>query len=182
MRAVCAWVGPGHHLCQMPAEGEQEEVEGEAKDGEAAPSDPPPEDDGKCKPCVKLLCIGRGQQGARGGGGSATEAPIRGYGIIQRHAYSVVGLKEAAGYRLVRIRNPWGTGEWTGPWSDQVGGWGWVGRRSVGSGTMGCLPWVTCGGVFGWGAAGCVCECTTAGVDPGARSWLQAVGGVFCVG
>ena len=73
----------------------------------------------KRKPCVRLRCISKEENGGKGGGGAA-EAPIKGFGILQRHAYSLVDMKEVAGYRLVRIRNPWGQGEWTGPWSDKV--------------------------------------------------------------
>ena len=53
-----------------------------------------------------------------------------GNGLKQRHAYSIIDLKEIEGidpkdkkktkqkFKLVRIRNPWGFGEWTGAWSD----------------------------------------------------------------
>ena len=51
---------------------------------------------------------------------SCTSNLVGRYGILQRHAYSLLDFKEVAGYRLVRIRNPWGHGEWTGPWSDKV--------------------------------------------------------------
>jgi len=44
-------------------------------------------------------------------------------GIVQGHAYTVlswhkVNDKYGAETKLVRMRNPWGKGEWTGPWSD----------------------------------------------------------------
>jgi len=47
-------------------------------------------------------------------------------GLVNRHAYSVTAaamFKPRGGsrnerVRLVRLRNPWGTGEWTGDWSD----------------------------------------------------------------
>lgn len=32
-------------------------------------------------------------------------------GIVERHAYSVVGVMEKDGHRLIRLRNPWGSGE-----------------------------------------------------------------------
>ncbi|XP_066559923.1 calpain-9 isoform X2 [Amia ocellicauda] len=46
-------------------------------------------------------------------------------GIVYRHAYSVTSLEQVNTDRqlvtLVRVRNPWGHTEWTGPWSDSNG-------------------------------------------------------------
>ena len=44
-------------------------------------------------------------------------------GLIDRHAYSVLRVKECRGKRFVVIRNPWGCFEWTGPWSDGSKEW-----------------------------------------------------------
>lgn len=42
----------------------------------------------------------------------------------QNHAYSVLHVKEVGrDLRLVKLRNPWGSGEWTGAWSDAWPGW-----------------------------------------------------------
>ncbi|XP_023706060.1 calpain-1 catalytic subunit [Cryptotermes secundus] len=50
-------------------------------------------------------------------------------GLITQHAYSVTGLARVRGplgeTPLVRLRNPWGCGEWTGPWSERS--WEWDG-------------------------------------------------------
>ncbi|XP_063243850.1 calpain-1 catalytic subunit-like [Bacillus rossius redtenbacheri] len=50
-------------------------------------------------------------------------------GVITQHAYSVTGLARVRGplgeTPLVRLRNPWGRGEWTGPWSERS--WEWDG-------------------------------------------------------
>ncbi|XP_070772478.1 calpain-2 catalytic subunit-like [Enoplosus armatus] len=47
--------------------------------------------------------------------------------LVKGHAYSVTGAEEV-NFRgklvqLVRVRNPWGQVEWTGPWSDGSGEW-----------------------------------------------------------
>lgn len=53
-------------------------------------------------------------------------------GLMTQHAYSVTGLARVRGplgdTPLVRLRNPWGEGEWTGPWSERS--WEWDGLSS----------------------------------------------------
>lgn len=40
-------------------------------------------------------------------------------GLVAGHAYTLVSAKESSkGDRLVKLRNPWGSMEWTGDWSD----------------------------------------------------------------
>ncbi|XP_068574135.1 calpain-1 catalytic subunit-like [Cebidichthys violaceus] len=43
-------------------------------------------------------------------------------GLVQGHAYTVTGVKQMMSQgqlmRLIRLLNPWGTGEWKGDWSD----------------------------------------------------------------
>ncbi|KAK5641704.1 hypothetical protein RI129_010251 [Pyrocoelia pectoralis] len=50
-------------------------------------------------------------------------------GLITQHAYSVTGLARVRGVSgetpLVRLRNPWAKGEWTGAWSERS--WEWDG-------------------------------------------------------
>ncbi|XP_016386602.1 calpain-2 catalytic subunit-like [Sinocyclocheilus rhinocerous] len=47
--------------------------------------------------------------------------------LVKGHAYSITGAEEVHSYgrlvQLVRIRNPWGQVEWTGPWSDNSKEW-----------------------------------------------------------
>jgi hypothetical protein len=44
-------------------------------------------------------------------------------GIYEGHAYTVLKAVEVEGKRLVKVRNPWGQSEWTGPWSDGSKEW-----------------------------------------------------------
>ena len=45
------------------------------------------------------------------------------YGLIEDHAYTVTGTINADGNKLVKIRNPWGHGEWNGKWCDSDPNW-----------------------------------------------------------
>jgi hypothetical protein len=44
-------------------------------------------------------------------------------GIQEKHAYSIMEAREIDGERLLKLRNPWGRTEWTGPWSDGSEQW-----------------------------------------------------------
>ena len=44
-------------------------------------------------------------------------------GIVSQHAYAILETYEGHGQRLVKMRNPWGSSEWTGPWSDGSKEW-----------------------------------------------------------
>lgn len=61
-------------------------------------------------------------------------------GLINGHAYSVLDLQTVAPdvtsgeyFRMVKIRNPHGQGEWQGAWSDRSPLWEKHPRRSAGS-------------------------------------------------
>ncbi|XP_072565531.1 calpain-2 catalytic subunit-like isoform X1 [Paramormyrops kingsleyae] len=47
--------------------------------------------------------------------------------LVKGHAYSITGAEEVhmqgRSIQLLRLRNPWGKVEWTGPWSDRSGEW-----------------------------------------------------------
>lgn len=47
-------------------------------------------------------------------GASDSEADATPWGIIQSHAYSILGLVAVDGIQLINVRNPWGRHEWTG--------------------------------------------------------------------
>ncbi|RSL72400.1 hypothetical protein CEP54_000988 [Fusarium duplospermum] len=44
-------------------------------------------------------------------------------GILELHAYSIQKAVEIDGKRLLKLKNPWGKGEWNGPWSDGSKEW-----------------------------------------------------------
>jgi hypothetical protein len=44
-------------------------------------------------------------------------------GILYNHAYGIQQIREVDGLMLIRIRNPWGTGEWTGKFADEDEAW-----------------------------------------------------------
>lgn len=44
-------------------------------------------------------------------------------GLIEAHAYAVLDVREHGDLRLIKMRNPWGRGEWTGAWSDKSDLW-----------------------------------------------------------
>ncbi|KAK5994899.1 Calpain-D [Cladobotryum mycophilum] len=44
-------------------------------------------------------------------------------GIVELHSYSIQKAVEIDGKRLLRLKNPWGKGEWKGPWSDGSKEW-----------------------------------------------------------
>jgi hypothetical protein len=41
-----------------------------------------------------------------------------GLGIVEGHAYSVLDCQEIDKFQLIQLRNPWGSSEWKGDWSD----------------------------------------------------------------
>ena len=49
--------------------------------------------------------------------------PIEEKGLAPGHAYTVIDLLEINGEKVLRLRNPWGNGEYTGDWSDSSKKW-----------------------------------------------------------
>ncbi|GMH82239.1 hypothetical protein TrVE_jg11818 [Triparma verrucosa] len=44
-------------------------------------------------------------------------------GIVQGHAYTLIGVHQVGSHRLMQCRNPWGKFEWKGKWSDKHQSW-----------------------------------------------------------
>jgi hypothetical protein len=44
-------------------------------------------------------------------------------GILFNHAYGILDIRDVDGLQLMRIRNPWGQGEWTGKFADEDEAW-----------------------------------------------------------
>ena len=53
------------------------------------------------------------------------DAPIdyKAVGLRSNHAYSVLEVVQDGDDRLIRLRNPWGSGSWNGRFSDNWSGW-----------------------------------------------------------
>lgn len=51
--------------------------------------------------------------------------PDKAEGLVPGHAYSIISVKEheEEGLKLLKIRNPWGSFEWGGAWSDNSELW-----------------------------------------------------------
>ena len=62
-----------------------------------------------------------------GCGGDIPEETVESWGLHKDHAYTLIGVNEVtyngSQVRLVKLRNPWGKGEWKGDWSDSWTGW-----------------------------------------------------------
>ena len=58
-----------------------------------------------------------------GTSGDVYNLPIEEMGLSPGHAYTLLDLLEINGEKVVRLRNPWGNGEYSGDWSDSSKKW-----------------------------------------------------------
>ena len=56
-------------------------------------------------------------------GSDVASGPNARENIVRMHAYSIMEAREVKGLRLLKVRNPWGEGEWRGAWSDGSEQW-----------------------------------------------------------
>ncbi|NXX11010.1 CAN13 protein, partial [Podargus strigoides] len=84
--------------------------------------DPPPDLEEILKAADKSKCL----MGCSTSGQVKRNIELRN-GIVQGHAYTVTGavkIRYKNGWKhIIRIWNPWGHGEWKGPWSDKSPQW-----------------------------------------------------------
>jgi hypothetical protein len=74
----------------------------------------------KCLKHNMLMCAG-----SRHDGKTDKDAPDQ--GIVHGHAYTILDTATAGGERIIKLRNPWGSGEWTGKYSNK-GTKDWMGN------------------------------------------------------
>lgn len=78
-----------------------------------------------------LMSASIGKMDYRETDGPSGEQMLKREGLVAGHAYSVIQAREVRdgpigggpSYRLLQLRNPWGTFEWKGPWSDGSKEW-----------------------------------------------------------
>ncbi|XP_048155742.1 calpain-13 [Corvus hawaiiensis] len=87
--------------------------------------DPPPDLEEILKAADKSRCL----MGCSTTGQASRNVELRN-GIVQGHAYTITGAVKIPyknGWKhIIRIWNPWGHGEWKGPWSDESPQWNCV--------------------------------------------------------
>ncbi len=107
-----------------PQDGDGDDEEGGQGDGDGEGErkhNDAPTADATRRCTVRVTCRTKEEVEADGGRVHVSaEAPLPGLGVRQKHAYALVDVQELRGYRLVRVRNPWGSEEWQGPWGDKV--------------------------------------------------------------
>ena len=58
------------------------------------------------------------------GSPNGSDSDVSELGIVFGHAYSILDVAEIDGFKLIQLRNPWGSEtEWKGPWGDNSKEW-----------------------------------------------------------
>mmetsp|Transcript_33608 Transcript_33608/g.56454 ORF Transcript_33608/g.56454 Transcript_33608/m.56454 type:complete len:458 (+) Transcript_33608:56-1429(+) len=55
--------------------------------------------------------------------GEGGEEKLDDVGLVKGHAYSILNVRKVIGFKLLKLRNPWGSFEWKGKWSDKCANW-----------------------------------------------------------
>jgi len=106
-------------------DGEEDEEEGDGEEDEEG-GEYEEEGEGEGEEEEKV------EEDEEGGHSKAMTEETAGKGLFSGHAYAVLRCVVYKGIRLVQIRNPWGEGEWTGPWSDTSTEWTEEAKREIG--------------------------------------------------
>lgn len=56
---------------------------------------------------------------------------LKSKGLASSHAYTLIGAYDVEGHQLVKVRNPWGSYEWSGAFSDKDHRWTESMKRAV---------------------------------------------------
>ncbi|CAI5442119.1 unnamed protein product [Caenorhabditis angaria] len=64
-----------------------------------------------------IMCCSIGKDG------EIKDEELRAKGLLENHAYSILDVDDQYGFRLLRIRNPWGRFVWNGDWSNNWPNW-----------------------------------------------------------
>ena len=79
------------------------------------------------KPNIKDVLWNKLIDGANKGfvmtAGTSSNDDVEDVGLSQGHAFTVLGIHEIKGEKVIRLRNPWGEGEFNGDWSDYSSKW-----------------------------------------------------------
>lgn len=61
--------------------------------------------------------------GTKGKDETISQGRGSGGGIVPGHAYSILDCRKIFEFKLIKLRNPWGSFEWSGDWSDNSEKW-----------------------------------------------------------
>ena len=79
------------------------------------------------KPAIKDTLWAKLVDGAKKGfvmtAGTSGNDDVEEVGLSPGHAFTVLGIHEIKGEKVIRLRNPWGEGEFNGDWSDYSSKW-----------------------------------------------------------